>query len=690
MAISRVRSQPQRSRPTLAKESARASRQMLYVTLGGFLVLFAILAMQVLGFGRAIDAAQSRSVAAERLGEKILADQEVLALWVRLSVLSGDLEWQARYLQRSEAVRIAVDSAKALASPAAADRFERGTKAAVQSLDRTHASVFASVAGGHTALAEAVLAGPGYAYHRDLLRRSTADFLEALRQAKREQVAHLQRNGTIALLMSALIGLAVIGALVLWLVARARRAHERVEEGLLDLAMRDQLTGLHNRFAFQDELSRVIEAAAATRPSPPSRSVLVSIDINGFRTVNATRGHDCGDSVLKEVAARLSRVYGNAFLSRIGGDEFVALFATEDDLPTVTRDLAERHKAMREPIRVGDVVVSVSIAAGVAMVDGTRGSRAVRNGAELALGKAKLEGLQGATIAFTEAMDQEHAEVQAKRESLRSALAQREFVPFFQPIVDLRTGRPIAAEVLARWQQTDGRVISPHAFVGELEAMRRLPDLTRLMIEEACAAARQWPLALSISVNVPPREIDRDFCERLLSVLSQHDLPPQRFEIEVLETALAGEDGCTAASLERLRGHGIRVALDDFGVGYSSLGQLASLPVDKLKIDRSFVMAMRTDARAVDGEEVRSGKRADAVVRAGIELGEAFGIHVVAEGVETDAHRRALLSLGATLGQGYHFAAPMDQTAFVAFQTEHHKGSASVEPTDALKVHNAA
>lgn len=427
-------------------------------------------------------------------------------------------------------------------------------------------------------------------------------------------------------------------------------AHER-ERALRQRAVRDSLTGLLNR-------AGLIEVIDQRLAQPDDAGfVLAFIDLDGFKTVNDSRGHPVGDALLCEVAAALrALVPGDAQLARPGGDEFVLLLAPDraaaDALArAVCRRLAEPFVLDGQALRIG---ASIGL---VQCPDDGRSRVELMRRADLAMYAAKSGG-RSRHAWFEPALDERAAARAWLQAELPGAIARDELLLHFQPRVAAASRRLASVEALVRWQHPQRGLIPPMQFVPLSEETGQVEALGRWVLEAACRQQRRWRDAgvavPRVAVNVSALQLAApDFAGQVMAALHRHGLQPSDLELELTESVFAGDTGELHARLQPLREAGVVVALDDFGTGFSSLSLLHRLPVDVLKIDRSFVVDL--------------GRResADAVARSVVALARALGKHVVAEGVETQAQLDRLLALGCDELQGYLFARPLPAAALV-------------------------
>lgn len=431
---------------------------------------------------------------------------------------------------------------------------------------------------------------------------------------------------------------------------------KRTQRQLYDAAHRDRLTGLPNRFALDQRLHQEVLSATAG----DERFALLFLDLDRFKAINDTMGHASGDDVLRECAARLQRcVRGGDFIARPGGDEFVILMpriAGQGDVEQLAQRLI---RAMAAPIQLGDRAVYVGVSIGAASFP-QHGcdSDALTAHADTAMYRAKAAG--GSNLAmYEEAMHVEDAERFSLEADLRLALERGELVLDYQPLVDLARGRIVGCEALVRWNHPTRGVIEPERFISIAEQSSTIVQIDRWVLRTACEAAAAFRAVdpmLRIGVNLSARDLrEDDLCATVASTLARYGIPSNALIMEVTETAAL--DDAALPGLERLRDLGVQIAMDDFGIGYSSLAHLKRLPITMLKIDRTFIRDIAVD------ESDR------AIVVSIVNVAKAFGLHVVAEGIETDEQAAFVRSLGCDDGQGYRFGRPQPADAFLATLT---------------------
>jgi diguanylate cyclase (GGDEF)-like protein len=417
----------------------------------------------------------------------------------------------------------------------------------------------------------------------------------------------------------------------------------RAEKQIAHMARHDALTDLPNRILLRDRLAH----ALAELPRDKQLAVLY-LDLDHFKGVNDTLGHQIGDELLQTVAARLHDCVREVdTVARVGGDEF-AIIHTGIDRPNEAAMLARRIcEAVREPCELHGhaVIIDTSIGIALAPGDGTDPTELLKN-ADMALYRAKADG-RGTSRFFEPAMD---ARMKARRTlelALRTALANGEFELHYQPLVNLDDRRITCCEALIRWQHPERGLIPPVEFIPIAEEIGLIVPLGEWVLRQACADAMRWPADVKVAVNLSPIQVmNQNLVAVVVGALAAAGLPASRLEVEITESVLMQNSEATLATLHRLRELGVKISMDDFGTGYSSLSYLRSFPFDKIKIDRCFISGLATGDDSV------------AIVLAIAGLAKHLGMATTAEGVETRQQLQQVKALGCSEMQGFLFSPP--------------------------------
>jgi diguanylate cyclase (GGDEF)-like protein/PAS domain S-box-containing protein len=439
---------------------------------------------------------------------------------------------------------------------------------------------------------------------------------------------------------------------------RIREELRRSEREISFLAYHDPLTGLANRLGFRARLDEVLAKAAETQ----TRCAVMLIDLDRFKHVNDTLGHDIGDKLLAEVARRIrASVRDSDLVARLGGDEFVVVISERRGdiaLESIVRKIVGQLGGNVDlPGRV--IYTSASVGVAISPHDGTDGSTLLRH-ADVAMYAAKYQG--GDSFRLFDASMVYNVDRLALEVDLRGAVERQELVLHYQPRVDATTGRPTGFEALVRWHHPSRGLIAPGLFIPIAEETGLIEPIGQWVLETACADLRKWldagGDALRLSVNLSPLQLAREsLAERIATVLAAARIPAKLLELEITESAAMRSPEVAERHLARLKALGVTLCIDDFGTGHSSLSRLKFLNVDCLKIDRSLV----TDC-AVDPYDA-------ALCRATIALGRALGLEVVAEGVETQEQWQFLAQEHCNSIQGFLVARPMPAAEAFTFLT---------------------
>ena len=417
-------------------------------------------------------------------------------------------------------------------------------------------------------------------------------------------------------------------------------------------ASTDALTGLLNRKGFSDRM----ELLRAKAIGAGERIVFTSLQINRLKAVSDRHGYEVGDSLRRAIADAIVGCCDNeSIVARLSGDEFAVAFALPMERLIEAEQVSDSIlRAVTKPFEIDGRMLQVGAFAGLAHCDAAnvRVPDLLRR-ADIAADHA-TNGRVGRPIWFDDAMERAllvHTEIE---QGIRYGLEQQQFVPFFEPQVELTTGKVIGFEVLARWKHPLSGIIGPDVFIPIAEEIGAIGRLSEHVFRAALQEARDWDPTIRISVNISPSQLtDGWLAERIVRLLTETGFPAERLIVEITETSLFADIDLARSIAFSLKNQGIRLALDDFGTGFSSLAHLRSLPFDLIKIDRSFVT------------NIHANKESAAIVRAVTTLASALDVPVCVEGIENEAANSAVIGLGCTTGQGWYFgkAMPGEQAA---------------------------
>ena len=427
----------------------------------------------------------------------------------------------------------------------------------------------------------------------------------------------------------------------------------KAEAQARDLAEHDALTGCLNRRSIGTAATALVSAAHARGQA----AAFIMLDLDRFKQVNDVNGHAAGDALLREAASRIrAALPPQALLARLGGDEFAVILPF---VPSHSEEIERLTEALiadvAQPVYYGDAQIETTISAGISRTepDQPADTSKLLHMADIAMYHAKRNGRN--CFAWFEAnMESEQRFRSEIAAGIRRGIPLGEFVPYYEKQIDLESGAIAGFEMLARWNSPKLGMVNPEIFIPVAEDIGLIGELSESLIRQALSDARKWDPSLTLSVNISPVQLrDPWFAQKLLKILVEANFPPSRLEIEVTESCLHENVGLVRSLITSLKNQGITVSLDDFGTGYSSLSQLRSLPFDRIKIDRSFVMSLLDD------------KDSATIIQSIISLGQGLGLPITAEGIESEAVLEQLRGLGKFKGQGYlyGFPEPADRTA---------------------------
>ncbi len=411
------------------------------------------------------------------------------------------------------------------------------------------------------------------------------------------------------------------------------------------LANQDVLTQLPNRRQFFVKVEQELLLARQT-----SQCFAVGIlDLDNFKPVNDVHGHHIGDLVLVEVGKRLAQVRPNEVrFYRLGGDEFAFHLVTDDEHGSLKHIAYEINQAISQPINIDGLLIVIKASMGACIVcDEFTSAQDLYEHADFALYHVKRTE-RGNLEIYSEVLEQERLQLNRIDQALRSADIHTELFPVFQPIIDIDAGEVGAFESLARWNSPSIGMVSPAQFIPVAESLGMIAEITKLMFNRSISEMLTWPATMRLSFNLSAYDVtNQAVIKDLISIMHASQLQPGRFVFEITETALLQDFETARENIGLLRQAGAKVALDDFGTGYSSLSHVQHLPLDKLKIDRSFI------------KDIETNTTSQTIVRSILALCQGMHMECVAEGAETESQVRFLQAMGCQWVQGYYFAKPM-------------------------------
>ncbi|MGP1283297.1 MAG: putative bifunctional diguanylate cyclase/phosphodiesterase [Parasphingopyxis sp.] len=414
------------------------------------------------------------------------------------------------------------------------------------------------------------------------------------------------------------------------------------------MARSDMLTGLDNRLAMQMRLGELLDTIDQDNPD---KLAVIWMDLDHFKTINDTLGHLAGDKVLIVTAQRVKAVLGNrGWLARFGGDEFV-IMAIVDSAEEASQLGNEILESVSQPVSINENTVEVAASLGVAVApDHGRQSEIMLKNADIALYHAKNEG--GKRVrAFEPFMHEDFLMHRQIESGLTDALANEEFTVLFQPIIDLETGRTKSCEALLRWKHPELGDVSPAVFIPVAESAGLIGDITEWVLRKACEAAADWPEEINVSVNISPALLKQNNLPvTIIETLVNTGMVARRLELEITESVLLDKNPHTNSLLRQLQKMGLRLCLDDFGTGFSSLTYLRSWEFDTIKIDKSFI------------RNIGNSPTDQKIIGAVVQLAKSLDVATVAEGVETEEQLQRVREAGCSRVQGFYYARPMTAT----------------------------
>lgn len=479
-------------------------------------------------------------------------------------------------------------------------------------------------------------------------------------QASFSQMFGSEKAADTALQIALLLNVALI--LFGWQRLRdlAREVEERsnAEQRAKTLASTDSLTGFDNRRSLA-ESGMALLANCGARGSAVATLLL---DLDHFKTINDLHGHSVGDDLLRAVAAELEQIAPpNSLLARLGGDEFVCVMAFDPANKSLVDEVAMAMVSrLSKPFDISGLHAHISVSVGIADSAAEQTSfESLLRRADIAMYVAKRGGRNRA-LWFELMMETQLLERAALEEEIRAGITDGQFVPYFEKQIEIATGRLLGFEVLARWNHPTKGLIAPTDFIPMAEECGVISDLSLQVIKKALMEARHWDPSLTISVNLAPTQLrDPWLAHKIVKMLAETGFAASRLEIEITEAALYDNLEVAKSIIDSLKNQGVRLALDDFGIGYSSLAHLRALPFDRIKMDKSFAMSIEENDENA------------AVINAVNQLGDSLAITVSVKGIEDESARATLSKIGCTKGQGWFYGKPTSITATRSILAQH-------------------
>lgn len=428
---------------------------------------------------------------------------------------------------------------------------------------------------------------------------------------------------------------------------------------IFSMAFYDPLTNLPNRRLFEKNLESMIVKAKETNDV----FAVMFLDLDRFKNINDSFGHKLGDKVLIQVTQLIIRhCCDHCLVSRFGGDEFVLICSEINDAEQATKFATDIIKKIEQPLNIDDVSIYISASVGVAFYpeDGLDMSMLVRN-ADTAMYKSKKD-VECKVIFYNTAFGDETSHFISTEHSIHKALDAHEFIPYYQPKIDMSSGRIIGAEALARWINPEQGIIMPDKFISVAEETAQIIDIGRQITEKVLGDINLWKSIncdIPISINVSVRQFaNSTYFSELVALLKSKNIKPEMLEIEITEQVFLGDLVMAKQRLDQFRSAGFKISLDDFGTGYSSMSYLHDLPIDILKIDKSFI------------DNLAQNEKSLAIMKAIASLSKDLNYEMIAEGVENEEQKNILLELDCIDAQGYYFHKPMPQEEFTELLIE--------------------
>ncbi len=425
---------------------------------------------------------------------------------------------------------------------------------------------------------------------------------------------------------------------------------------MVEMAYTDALTGMANRRRLEETINRLID----DRADDPAPFTIGILDLDGFKPINDLFGHSAGDEILKQIAHRLKVCLPEGSLAaRLGGDEFAFALPLVFDERSARKIGEDIRSIVSAPYDLGDRTVRLSGSFGFAIHPfGGETFSEIMGSADTALYRSKKRGRNEITI-YSNSVAEEMKRATQIEQALRQAIISGDVKPYFQPIVEIDSGDTVGFEALARWTDAELGFVPPDVFILIAEERGFVGSLSDTLLRQSATIALQWPENLFLSFNLSSMQLmDPTTADSILRIVGEVGLSPKRLELEITETAIMGDPDMAFEIVEQLRAKGVRISLDDFGTGQSSLGRLRDFNFDKVKIDRSFISSIEND------------RPSEHIIRAIIAMCAGLDLKVIAEGIEKGGQAKMLLNLGCRSGQGYLYSKAMDVSETMKFIEE--------------------
>ncbi len=610
------------------------------------LISFSVVYVEIDSMGESERGATQEIRRLENIRGQIVFYGEVLTSSTLMAAVTGNNAWNERFLEHQILLREALTSMKHLL----------GENSGVTSLTEDASfkllgyeyEAFDLIQQNRADEARRMLFGAGYQQQKNRHEQAIAQ-IGSLVDTYIENTNHKienVRDRTQRFILITLLFILGGWFLVLLLI-------NRWQQEIRQLAYFDPLTGLASRRYFMLQIDKAIKSADRRK----SGLTVLFMDLDGFKDVNDSMGHDTGDRLLKEIANRLQfAARDNDFISRLGGDEFCILLEDLDEPSDVEKTVERYIEAIEAPVNLSARQFRPRTSIGISRYpdDGTT-AQVLMKSADSAMYSAKQTGKHR--------YEYYSADLTAKAErrltlisDLREAFYREEFTLHYQPVVNLQSGQIESVEALVRWQHPNRGLVPPLEFISQLESMSLIDKLGEWVLETACTQALDWEFQgnpIAVAVNISPQQfLDPDFTNSATDIITRTGISPDRVILEIAESTFQHEE-VAFENFKKLRELGVKLAIDDFGTGYSSLGSLRSMPVDILKIDQLFV------------QDLLDGQTDSVMLNAIMGIAQGFNLKVIVEGVETVGHVLALRSLGCDVAQGYLFSRPLSTESLI-------------------------